>query len=140
MRKILLGCLIIWTLFIFYQGTRPSSVSIQSSDKIVHQVVDVVEKVTPKSENELYQIVHFFVRKSAHLFEYTVLGGLLVAYFNQTIVYSLFWILLCATLDEYLQSFVGRTSSVEDILIDFCGGIIGVIIIRSILKGINRAD
>ena len=102
MRKILLGCLIIWTLFIFYQGTRSSSVSIQSSDKIVHPVGDVVEKVTPKSENELYQIVHFIVRKGAHLFEYAVLGGLLVAYFNQDLIHSLFGVLLCATLDEYL--------------------------------------
>ena len=90
MRKILLGCLIFGILFIFYQGTRSSNVSIQSSDKIVHQVIDVVEKVTTKSENELYQIVHFLVRKSAHLFEYAVLGGLLAVYFNQNFVYSLF--------------------------------------------------
>lgn len=127
MRKILLECLIFWVLFIFYQGTRTSSVSIQSSDQIVHQVIDVVEKVSPNSETELYQIVHFIVRKSAHLFEYAVLGGLLVAYFKRDVVHSLFGVLLCATLDEYLQSFVGRTSSVEDILIDFCGGIIRII-------------
>lgn len=140
MRKILLACLIIWTFWVFYQGTRSSSLSIQSSDQIVHQVVDVVEKVSPNSETDLYQIVHFVVRKSAHLFEYAVLGGLLLAYFNHDVVHSLFGVLLCATLDEYLQSFVGRTSSVEDILIDFCGGIIGIIIIHNILKGINRAD
>ena len=68
------------------------------------------------------------------------LGGLLVAYFNRDVVYSLFGVLLCATLDEYFQSFVGRTSSVSDILIDFCGGIIGIIIIHYLLKKVNSAD
>lgn len=140
MKKILLGCLIIGIGFIFYQGTRSSGMSTQISNNIVYQIVDVVEKVSLQSQDELYYTVHVIVRKSAHFFEYAVLGGLLAVYFNRDVFYSLFGVLLCATLDEYFQSFIGRTSAVEDILIDFCGGIVGIIIIHSLKKGINRAD
>ena len=49
-------------------------------------------------------------------------------------IYSLFVVLLCAVLDEYFQSFVFRTSSVSDVVLDFCGGLIGV----SVLLGVTR--
>ena len=55
-----------------------------------------------------------------------------VSLWNQGI-YSLFLVLLCAVLDEYFQSFVFRTSSVSDVVLDFCGGLIGV----GVLLGVN---
>ena len=48
-------------------------------------------------------------------------------------IYSLFLVLLCAVLDEYFQSFVFRTSSVSDVMLDFCSGLIGV----AVLLGVN---
>jgi hypothetical protein len=153
--------------FIFFQGTQTGDVSIESSDRIVNPIVEVIEKTVEwlkskpeSSESEpvketietspkptesqreiLYKKVHYIVRKSAHFFEYAVLGGLAfwmfqgfrVTFWNQ-IIYSLFMILLVAVMDEYFQSFVARTSSVGDILIDFSGGMTGILILYLIKK------
>lgn len=154
----------------FFQGTQSGDVSIESSDRIVNPIVEVIEKTvewlkpkqessesepvketvetSPKpTENEreiLYQKVHYIVRKSAHFFEYGVLGGLAFwmfqgfrsTFWNQ-VIYSLFMILSVAVMDEYLQSFVARTASVSDILIDFSGGITGILILYLIKKALR---
>lgn len=59
--------------------------------------------------------------------------GFRVTFWNQ-VIYSLFMILSVAVMDEYLQSFVARTSSVSDILIDFSGGMTGILILYLIKK------
>lgn len=46
-------------------------------------------------------------------------------------------VLMVAVLDEFVRSFVGRSSLVKDILLDFSGGITGltiVLIVASIVK------
>ena len=42
------------------------------------------------------------------------------------IALCLFLLLAVAVIDEYIQSFTGRISSVKDILIDFGGGVTGL--------------
>ena len=134
MRKFLLGCLVlIMTGFILYQGTRPIHISLQSSDYVVYKLMNLLEKVRAYHEEELYRLLHVLVRKGAHLFEYAMLGSLLYLLFkcfkqreHNCWIYALFLVLLCATMDEFFQSFVGRTSSVRDVLIDFTGAIIGM--------------
>lgn len=165
MEKVRVLFTILWMGFIFFQGTQTGDVSIESSDRIVNPIVEVIEKTVewlkPKQESSepvkeavqtspkptesqreiLYQKVHYIVRKSAHFFEYAVLGGLAfwmfkgfrVTFWNQ-VIYSLFMILSVAVIDEYLQSFVARTSSVSDILIDFSGGMTGILILYLIKK------
>ena len=39
---------------------------------------------------------------------------------------ALLYLLGVAVTDEYIQSFTGRTSLVSDILIDFCGAVVGL--------------
>ncbi|WP_195513619.1 VanZ family protein [Turicibacter sanguinis] len=167
MEKVRVLFTILWMGFIFFQGTQTGDVSIESSDRIVNPIVEVIEKtiewLKPKQESSesepvketvetspkptesqreiLYKKVHYIVRKSAHFFEYAVLGGLAfwmfqgfrVSFWNQ-VIYSLFMILSVAVMDEYLQSFVARTSSVSDILIDFSGGMTGILILYLIKK------
>lgn len=41
---------------------------------------------------------------------------------RELIVYPLFFVLLLAVSDEFLQSFVDRRSNVRDIVLDFSGG------------------
>ena len=137
MRKFLLGCLVLMmTGFILYQGTRPIHISLQSSDYVVYKLMSLVEKVVPSRYDEFYQLANVIVRKGAHLFEYSMLGSLLYLLFKcfkqreyNCWIYALFLVLLCATIDEFFQSFVGRTSSVRDVLIDFSGAIIGLSVI-----------
>lgn len=154
----------------FFQGTQAGDVSIESSDRIVTPIVEVIEKTVewlkPKQESSqsepvketvetspkptesrreiLYKKVHYIVRKLAHFFDYAVLGGLAfwmfkefrLTFWNQ-VIYSLFMTLSVAVMDEYLQSFVARTSSVSDILIDFIGGITGILILYLIKKALR---
>ena len=140
MRKFLLGCLVlIMTGFILYQGTRPIHISLQSSDYVVYKLMRLLEKVTPSRYDEFYKLANVIVRKGAHLFEYAMLGSFLYLLFKcfkqreyNCWIYALFLVLLCATIDEFFQSFVGRTSSVRDVLIDFSGAIIGLSVISFI--------
>ena len=86
---------------------------------------------------KLQQTLSYVVRKAAHVIEYFTLGILFylafrtlnVSVINQGI-YALFLLLLCAVLDEYFQSFVARTSSVSDVLLDFSGGLVGITCVR----------
>ena len=134
MKRLLLSCLVVMMIgFILYQGTRPVHISLQNSDYFVEKLMSLIEKVASYHEDELYRMIHVLVRKGAHLFEYAMLGSLSYLLFkclkqrqHNCWVYALFIVLFCATMDEFFQSFVGRTSSVRDVLIDFSGAIIGI--------------
>lgn len=78
----------------------------------------------------------FLLRKLAHITEYSLLGLL-----TQTIRISLkkqgknisiwlplFCVLAVGVLDEFFQSFSNRTGAVSDVLLDFIGGIAGVLV------------
>lgn len=82
------------------------------------------------------EIGDFLLRKLAHITEYSLLGLL-----TQTIRISLkkqgknisiwlplFCVLAVGILDEFFQSFSSRTGAVSDVLLDFIGGIAGVLV------------
>ena len=150
-----------WILFIFYQGTRTGEVSMDKSNEIVNQILNVVEKplqdvalsteggedrtkgTIMQEDNQSFQklkdTLSYSIRKGAHLFEYLVLSMLLYEMFKfysiskmDQIIYTLSIVLFCAVLDEFFQSFVQRTSSVQDVLLDLGGGIVGLIMITGI--------
>lgn len=76
------------------------------------------------------QIVHAYVRKTAHFTEYAILAFLAVRMCSATIFLApwryllpIILVALIATLDEFNQSFIAsRTSSVWDVLLDISGG------------------
>lgn len=80
-------------------------------------------------------ILNKAVRKAAHAFEFLILAVLLCnAFFvwgikgRKAIIYILFIVLFYAVTDEFHQIYVvGRGSSVKDVLIDFTGGVIGIL-------------
>ena len=136
MKRLLGILLMIWIGFIFYQGTRSYDVSMKQSHTIVGIVQEIVNDSTEESIQETpveQSLLMFIVRKSAHVFEYGILALLFMAVRQKDsyvsyhqVIETLFVVLLCATLDEYLQSFVGRTSNVRDVLIDLSGGVGGM--------------
>lgn len=82
--------------------------------------------------------VHFWIRKSAHLTEYAVLGLLafralrlsLALSLPRTALLGLLIVLGVAATDELRQSFIpSRTSSIVDVGIDLAGGALGVCLI-----------
>lgn len=140
--------------FIFFNSSQSSVESNARSYKFAQKMLVVTEKY-PKINNDICTVTHYIakiekydtsgidtagmlnliIRKCAHGFEFFILALILCLTFNvfelklrNIIIYSLFLVLLSANCDEFFQMFVsGRTSTVTDVLIDFCGGIIACI-------------
>ena len=127
---------VLWMGFIFYMSHQPAKISSAQSDNVMH----VIKKVS-KSEEIKNNINSFIVRKGAHMFLFCILAILFFgsAYNSDNILKSVFIALLLAFLyacsDEYHQTFVvGRTGQFKDVLIDFSGAFIGVLIVSLIVK------
>ena len=129
---------VIWLGIIFYNGTREGIVSQKSSKevvKVVSQFVNIpLEKINkPKIK---FSDINYYVRKNAHFFQYLVLSTLLCGAVRQfklnrssEIFLLLFFLLLFPVLDELIQKYIpGRTSNIFDIIIDFSGGVLGMLI------------
>ena len=71
----------------------------------------------------------FMVKKTAHVIEYAILF-VLVYRATKNGLFSLLFVVLYASSDEYHQTFVfGRTGKVRDVLIDAGGGVASWLII-----------
>jgi VanZ family protein len=95
--------------------------------------------------------LHLWVRKSAHLTEYAVLGLLafralrlsLAISLARTALLGLGVVLVVAATDEFHQSFVpSRTGTLVDVGIDFAGGALGVLLVIALhrVAGIGAPD
>lgn len=97
--------------------------------------VQANKNITNLQSAKLDELDHI-VRKNAHGFLYMTLAVFVssaIFSFNKkgkdAVIYILFTCLFYAVTDEFHQSFIpGRTSMVSDILVDFCGAIIGLLI------------
>ena len=131
--------------FIYYNSYQNG----YDSNTISNGVLDMVKsnelvnnKVTNKIALKIKKSLgissskEILIRKMAHMLEFCLLAILVaIVLFNfglrgkGAIIYILFFTLFYAVLDEYHQMFIkGRTSSVRDVLIDFSGSIIGVVV------------
>ena len=80
------------------------------------------------------------VRKAAHFLEYALLGVLAARAFRGSpkssvrarwFTISVVLVIVYALLDEYHQSFVpSRTASISDSLVDMCGALTALLILR----------
>lgn len=102
------------------------------SIKIISELENIIRSFIIKE----FKNFNNFIRKSAHTFEFLILAVLLSwTMFNYRIrwgkgvIYILIMVLFYAITDEVHQLFVPeRGASITDVLIDFIGGIIGVIL------------
>ena len=118
------------TLFIFTNSLQNAEISGQSSGVLVNIISDFLNFIGLSADTDS---ITYFVRKAAHIMEYALQGLLLAGCFSMTfkrrIIYVLFFGLLTACVDEYLQLFaLGRASMIQDVFIDFVGTIIGTFI------------
>ena len=88
---------------------------------------------------ETFELVHFLIRKLAHLTEYGIFGALAFrAYRGVHPGWSRSWSIAAivtaaalAGIDEFHQTFVqGRTGAFSDVLIDLCGATLSQLILR----------
>ena len=87
----------------------------------------------------LFEAIHFFIRKSAHLIEYAILGALFFrAARGDRREWRLQWsalaVLLAAVVasaDEWHQTLIpSRTAAVSDVVLDTAGATVAQILIR----------
>lgn len=143
MQKKLIACLafilaaILLTLcFIFGNSLKGKEESAEQSGFFV----DILKPLIDPENNISEEDFDFFLRKAAHFTEFAFLGAELTllalalsALFKKPLCnflgYSLFFALIFAVADEFIQSFTGRGSLISDVLIDFSGSIVAFAIV-----------
>lgn len=132
--KISSALALLWAGFIFSNSLKIGEASSSMSGGFVEFIMNILQKIGFTPTND---VVTVFVRKSGHIIEYLILGiliTLVLTLSQKKIKFYLFNVLfLClatAVIDEFIQTFIaGRTGMVGDIIIDFIGACLGVIII-----------
>ena len=125
---------IIWMSMIFWFST-----DLFSADNTGSLLSNILSFIYPGATQGLFDSIHFYVRKAAHLTEYAVLALLLFRAFRsgsqarwrlRWAISSVLFVFLYASLDEYHQTFTRRrTGSVYDILIDTSGAAAALILL-----------
>lgn len=115
------------TAFIFWNSARPAEVSAQSSGGFVDVLLKLLSYIGVYADYDLMQKI---VRKTAHIAEFALQASLIAGSFSgrygKRVVYILFFGLMTACTDEYIQLFSeGRAGLVTDIFIDFGGTAVG---------------
>lgn len=144
-RKLVFIILIVAVLlvagFIFYNALGDFNAS--------HGMSDAVAQTVLPNKYETNEDLLLLIRKIAHLIEYATLGvatlllSLLIKkeYGKNFVGFSFFIVLAVSVIDEYIQSFSDRSGAVSDVVLDFCGAMIGfsivaaTVFIKRIIKG-----
>ena len=134
--KLILVILCMLKIFLFSNDTAE-----QSTEKSNSIIIVVAEKIIGReltlAEKETYlNYYDFWIRKTAHLSIYLLLGLLYSSYLKECniidkrlIIYSIIFIFLYSISDELHQAFVpGRSCELRDIIIDTIGGTLGTYI------------
>lgn len=141
--KIILAITLIWIAIIF--GFSTDTDSNQKTVRISNRIIVLTSKASSNTNvtkskssmsiQEKINMFNFFIRKASHFIEYCILAVLLYLNFytrkihlSLALPYILFMGLFTAVIDEYIQMFTKRTSSVKDVLIDFGGITLGLVI------------
>ena len=147
---ILIGIAALVLILCFVYGN--SMLSKQESAEVSSSVMDamegilrpIVEFVTGGPVDDT--LLHKVVRKGAHFAEFAALSALLTVLLHlifgtwrtHAMGYVLFLSLLFGVMDEFLQSFTGRGTSVRDVMLDLCGALLGIACVITLIEIIKR--
>ena len=117
--------LIVFTIFIFFSSSLPATESAKMSGYVVKVLKATFEMVGMSYDGNL----EYTIRKLAHFLEFGGQSWLLCKTYSEFYVskrtaagYILFFGLLTAVVDEYIQFFTpGREYRVTDVMLDFSG-------------------
>lgn len=145
-KSVLLIIFILWILIIFINSSQTGANSNAISYKIVRGIARGFEGIgfEPITALQIRKL-NLIIRKVAHGFQFFVFAivlRFLLEHLNikreNIVFYTLLSVIFFAVGDEFHQLFVsGRTPSVIDVIIDFAGGVVGVVLIsvlNSLLK------
>ena len=128
--------LTLWMIFIFIMSHTSSIDSSNQSGFIVNFINNILHI-------DDVELLETLIRKSAHLFEYFVLGILMINCLRKYNIknHILISIILCFTYactDEIHQLFIpGRDGNIKDVIIDTLGSFIGIITYKYCKKDIK---
>ena len=142
-RNVLYGLTIVWLVFIFWNSFQSAAESSGISSPIVDFVYNSLLKINIKFN---YKTLSIIIRKSAHVFEYMILGILMILNFFETklsdkycLLYAFFVSMLIAITDEIIQTYVGgRAGMVLDVGFDTLGISLGIILVCLVQLWINK--
>lgn len=142
-KTILWILVILWCIFIFWQSSAPADESSGRSDLVTNIINSCISFFT---HSGAAKISSGLVRKTAHLFEYTVLGAVLFSALceavrtKKAIILTIAAGCLYAVSDEIHQYFVpGRAMRITDVAIDTAGVIVAVLVMYYLFAG-RRSD
>lgn len=129
-------CIMLTIGFIWSNSIQPGTVSNQSSGKILNLIQWLFG-----GRFDTYTL-NIVVRKSAHFIEFALLGAEIISLMLMLKKHQLWLVLFSglsvATIDEFIQSFSGRTDSVSDVVLDFCGVLFGVLFVYAVCYFIKK--
>ena len=125
--------LIVWTLLIWTQSLLSGNISSGQSSFITMITNDILSFIGVSID---YDLLHTLIRKIAHFAEYAVLTICWLVFLKDNInnnykkiLFILFFVLITAIIDESIQLLhIDRTTSFYDVLIDFCGGLLIILV------------
>jgi len=126
-------------VFIWLGVIFAGSTDIFSTEQTSRYLVPFLHWLDPQISLSTIAAIHFALRKLGHLTEYAILAAFLWrALRNGTnlsakmsLLFIAVWFVcgIFAVTDEFHQSFVAsRTASRQDVLIDVCGALIGILL------------
>lgn len=124
---------LIWLVFIFSMSTGAGA-STQTNSFVDHFLARFFPEWSRRLTWPARDAIHYYLRKSAHVIEYAILGALMLRALRRgkpvvRWMLAAAW-LLCtcyAATDEFHQIFVpGRTPKVTDVMIDSVGAALGI--------------
>ncbi len=153
-RYLLWAAVLFWAGLIFYMSAQNAGSSNAMSGGLLQRITALFpafRRMAAEGQAQLLSLLHTLLRKAAHWSLYFVLGTLsallLLCYplsFRVRAPLVFGGSLLYALSDELHQYFVpGRSCELRDVLIDFCGAVIGTaltFLIASLLKKRRKAS
>lgn len=136
--------LLLWMTVIFMFSSSGSVKSNNTSGQVISSAISVKDKVTsketkPEAKKKIVKKLNYSVRKSAHVFEYFILGILSLNVFDafnvkRKVLFAIILCILYASSDEFHQIFTGRTASIIDVLLDSVASIVGIYLLNFIFS------
>ena len=136
--------LLLWMTVIFMFSSSGSVKSNNTSGQVISSAISVKDKVTsketkPETKKKIVKKLNYSVRKSAHVFEYFILGILSLNVFDafnvkRKVLFAIILCILYASSDEFHQIFTGRTASIIDVLLDSVASIVGIYLLNFIFS------
>lgn len=144
-KRVFLVLSILMVLFIFGQSIKSRAVSSSESG----QILSVVQRILAwmKLDMDPYPL-HVFIRKTAHFAEFSALGVCVGGYTanlgyehgRKYIALPAWLTLIVAVCDEFIQTFSGRAGMVEDVILDYCGAVFGLLIVLGYIILIDNRE